>query len=90
MAPKAPDKAPNKPPVDPVLARLATMPVPVRFIYARPRTFIAMAVGLVVALLLPASLRPITRAPSGTSPGGFRPSAGAFLYRRTPKNPQVS
>ena len=62
MAPKAPDKAPNKPPVDPVLARLATMPVPVRFIYARPRTFIAMAVGLVVALLLPASLRPITRA----------------------------
>ena len=27
--------------------------------------------------------RPITRAPSGTSPGGFRPPAGAFLYRRT-------
>jgi len=62
---KAPDKASNaaadKAPDDPVLARLATMPLPLRFVYARPRTFIAMAVGLVVALLLPTSLRPITR-----------------------------
>jgi uncharacterized membrane protein len=67
---KTPDKTPGKTasnapdqvPDDPLLARLATMPLPVRFVYARPRTFIAMAVGLVVALLLPASLRPITRA----------------------------
>ncbi len=61
MAPKASEKASGKTPDDPLLARLAAMPWPMRFVYARPRTFIAMAVGLVVALLLPASLRPITR-----------------------------
>ena len=61
MVANNPDKAPH----DPVLARLATMPLPVRFVYSRPRTFIAMAVGLVVGLLLPASLRPITRALMG-------------------------
>ena len=59
---KSSDKAPDKAPDDPLLARLATLPLPVRFVYARPRTFIAMAVGLVVGLLLPAWLRPITRA----------------------------
>jgi len=59
---KPPSKAPYKAPDDPVLARLATMPLPLRFVYARPRTFTAMAVGLVVGLLLPASLRPITQA----------------------------
>jgi len=63
---KTPDKASARTtdaaPDDPVLARLAAMPLPLRFVYARPRTFIAMAVGLVAALLLPTSLRPITRA----------------------------
>jgi uncharacterized membrane protein len=59
---KPPSKAPYEAPDDPVLARLATMPLPLRFVYARPRTFTAMAVGLVVGLLLPGSLRPITQA----------------------------
>jgi len=33
-----------------------------RFVYARPRTFTALALGVVAWLLLPTSLRPITRA----------------------------
>jgi uncharacterized membrane protein len=59
---KPPGKAPYKPSEDPVLARLATMPWPLRFVYARPRTFAALALGIVVSLLLPVSLRPISRA----------------------------
>jgi uncharacterized membrane protein len=47
---------------DPVLARFARMSRPVRLVYARPRTFIAMAIGIVAFLLLPASLRGVTRA----------------------------
>ena len=35
-----------------LLARFRTFPMPVRVIYARPRTFIAMAAGIVVFLLL--------------------------------------
>jgi uncharacterized membrane protein len=62
MAGKTPNKPPNRAPDDPVLARLATMPWPLRFVYARPRTFTALALGIVVSLLLPASLRGITRA----------------------------
>ena len=37
------------------------MPVPVRVVYARPRTFIAMAIGIVAFFLLPGSLRLVTR-----------------------------
>src|SRR6266540_5564306 len=37
------------------------MPVPVRVVYARPRTFISMAVGIIAFFLLPASLRLVTR-----------------------------
>jgi uncharacterized membrane protein len=37
------------------------LPKPLRVVYARPRTFIAMGLGAVVFLLLPASLRPVTR-----------------------------
>ena len=37
------------------------MPVPVRFVYARPRTFIAIAIGLMAFFLLPGSLRLVTR-----------------------------
>ena len=59
---KSPSKAPYKVPDDPVLARLATLPLPLRFVYARPRTFTALALGIAVALLLPASVRGITRA----------------------------
>jgi uncharacterized membrane protein len=37
------------------------MPVPVRVVYARPRTFIAIAIGVVAFFLLPSSLRLVTR-----------------------------
>lgn len=37
------------------------MPAPVRVVYARPRTFLAIAVGLVAFFLLPDSLRLVTR-----------------------------
>jgi uncharacterized membrane protein len=47
---------------DPVLARFANMSRPVRLVYARPRTFISMAIGILAFLLLPASLRGVTRA----------------------------
>ena len=38
------------------------MPKPVRVVYARPRTFFALAIGIATFLLLPAALRPVTRA----------------------------
>lgn len=43
------------------LARFRKLPKPIRVVYARSRTFAAIAVGIVVALLLPASLRFETR-----------------------------
>jgi uncharacterized membrane protein len=43
------------------LLRFRKLPAPVRVVYARPRTFIAAAVGIVACLLLPHSLRPVTR-----------------------------
>ncbi|MBR0786141.1 DUF1345 domain-containing protein [Bradyrhizobium iriomotense] len=46
---------------DPVLARFRRMSRPVRLIYARPRTFIALAAGILVSLLLPGSHRLVTR-----------------------------
>jgi uncharacterized membrane protein len=46
---------------DQFLLRFKKMPAPVRVVYARPRTFIAFAVGIVAYLLLPHSLRPVTR-----------------------------
>ncbi|ABE61510.1 protein of unknown function DUF1345 [Nitrobacter hamburgensis X14] len=46
---------------DPSLLRFRKLPRPVRIIYARPRTFIAFAVGVVACLLLPHSLRLVTR-----------------------------
>ena len=44
-----------------LLLRFRKMPAPVRVVYARPRTFIAFAVGIVACLLLPHSLRLVTR-----------------------------
>jgi uncharacterized membrane protein len=44
------------------LARFRRMSRPVRLIYARPRTFFAIAVGILAYVLLPASLRQVTRA----------------------------
>ena len=46
---------------DPVLVRFRKMSRPVRLIDARPRTFIALAAGILVALLLPGSHRLVTR-----------------------------
>ncbi len=43
------------------LRRFRSLPKPLRVIYARPRTFIAMALGLIAFLVLPSSLRLITR-----------------------------
>lgn len=46
---------------DPVLVRFRQMSRPMRLIYARPRTFIALGAGILVGLLLPGSLRLVTR-----------------------------
>jgi len=46
---------------DPHLARFRKMSKPVRVVYARPRTFISILIGLVAFALLPASLRLVTR-----------------------------
>jgi uncharacterized membrane protein len=43
------------------LARFRKMSKPVRLIYGRPRTFFAVAVGILAYALLPASLRQVTR-----------------------------
>ena len=43
------------------LLRFRKMPAPVRWVYARPRTFIAIAIGIIVFFLLPGSLRLVTR-----------------------------
>ncbi|UGV28201.1 DUF1345 domain-containing protein [Rhodopseudomonas boonkerdii] len=47
--------------LDDLLARFRTMPLAYRLVYGRPRTFAALAVGIVVCLLLPSSLRMVTR-----------------------------
>jgi len=46
---------------DPILVRFRQMSRPMRLVYARPRTFVALAVGVLVCLLLPGSLRLVTR-----------------------------
>jgi uncharacterized membrane protein len=46
---------------DPFLARFRKMSKPVRVVYARPRTFIAIAIGVIAFFLLPQSLRLVTR-----------------------------
>ncbi|MBV9460664.1 MAG: DUF1345 domain-containing protein [Bradyrhizobium sp.] len=48
-----------------VLFRFRKLPKPVRVVYARPRTFISIVLGIVAYLLLPASLRPVTRMLTG-------------------------
>jgi len=53
MADKAPD--------DPVLVRFRNMPRPVRVVYARPRTFLSVLIGIISFFLLPDSLRLVTR-----------------------------
>src|SRR6266481_4579626 len=46
---------------DPHLLRFRKMSRPVRVVYARPRTFISIAIGIVAFFLLPGSLRLVTR-----------------------------
>src|SRR3954453_13477194 len=46
---------------DAIVARFRKMSRPVRFVYARPRTFIALAIGLIAFFLLPSSMRLATR-----------------------------
>jgi len=47
--------------LDQLLARFRKMPLAYRLVYGRPRTFAALAVGILVCLLLPSSLRLVTR-----------------------------
>lgn len=47
--------------INEVIDRFRKMPAPLRLVYARPRTFIAMAIGVVAFFLLPDSLRLVTR-----------------------------
>jgi uncharacterized membrane protein len=46
---------------DPVLTRFRKMSRPVRVVYARPRTFFSILIGIVAFFLLPGSLRLVTR-----------------------------
>jgi len=46
---------------DPVLLRFRKMSRPTRVVYGRPRTFIAILIGIVAFFLLPGSLRLVTR-----------------------------
>ena len=43
------------------LVRFRNLPLPVRVVYGRPRTFIALAVGVIAFLLLPGTVRLPTR-----------------------------
>jgi uncharacterized membrane protein len=43
------------------LVRFRKLPMPVRIVYGRPRTFIAVAIGIVAFFLLPSQLRMVTR-----------------------------
>ncbi|HEY0328244.1 MAG TPA: DUF1345 domain-containing protein [Rhodopseudomonas sp.] len=48
-------------PEDPHLARFRRLPRPARVVYARPRTFVAMAIGAAAFFALPGELRLVTR-----------------------------
>ena len=43
------------------LVRFRKLPAPVRVVYARPRTFVSIAIGIVAFFLLPDTLRLVTR-----------------------------
>jgi uncharacterized membrane protein len=47
--------------LDKLIARASKMPVALRVVYARPRTFFSIAVGIIAFFLLPDSLRLVTR-----------------------------
>jgi uncharacterized membrane protein len=46
---------------DEALVRFRNLPLPVRIVYGRPRTFVAVAVGILVFFLLPDARRLVTR-----------------------------
>jgi uncharacterized membrane protein len=46
---------------DHLLVRFRKMSKPIRVVYARPRTFIAVLIGIIAFFLLPSSLRLVTR-----------------------------
>ena len=54
-------KAKQKDEFDELVTRFRKMPMPVRIVYARPRTFVAMAIGIIAFFVLPGSLRLVTR-----------------------------
>jgi uncharacterized membrane protein len=47
--------------LDEFVTRFKKKPVVLRVVYGRPRTFAAIAIGIVAGFLLPGSLRPVTR-----------------------------
>jgi uncharacterized membrane protein len=47
--------------IDEFVARFKKLPMPVRIVYARPRTFVSIALGIAACFLLPGSLRLVTR-----------------------------
>ncbi len=47
------------------LVHFRKLPLPVRVVYARPRTFIAVAIGIAAFVLLPETLRLVTRLVAG-------------------------
>ena len=47
--------------LDDDLVRFRNLPMPVRVVYGRPRTFISLAVGVIAFFLLPGTLRLPTR-----------------------------
>ena len=47
---------------DPFVTRYRKLSKPVRVVYARPRTFFSLAIGIATFFLLPSALRPVTRA----------------------------
>jgi len=51
-----------KPEADDSLLRFRRLSKPVRVVYARPRTFVSIALGIIAFVLLPSSLRLVTRA----------------------------
>jgi uncharacterized membrane protein len=47
--------------LDELVARFEKLPRPIRIVYARPRTFVAIAIGIVAFFIAPDSLRLVTR-----------------------------
>ena len=56
---------PPKKDLDDLVARRKRMPVPVRVVFARPRTFFSIAIGILTFFLLPGELRLVTRLLTG-------------------------